>query len=582
MAYDTNSTHPVGQALLPGSRIIDNADVAENLERILYVVSAADVPQLWLPNTLVIALSDDDGGLSFFSYDSNETGVHNGTDILVDADNRRFVKIASESQSVFVGASPPANPTLGVTWLDISAAVYIEKWYDGGDWLVVGQYDPASNAYEVRHAPENTFASQATVDLGSKVGRFAVITGITGIASFGVADSGVERVIRFTNVLAITHNATSMILPGGATINTAAGDVATVVSLGSGNWRMTSYTRASGKALVETSSGGSGGNYDDDIVMLAMGLADALNVAQFLGDTGNRFADSFDALTYVDVAGATNLNTSEAGVLKPSGGVGPNLLGNFSSATQGGNTISVSSQSSASLAGWMAADGTLGGSGGESSWASASTVVSWWQVQFGSAKTITSYRIQVHPNFLTNMPSAWRLLGSNTGSFAGEETVLDTVSGQSWSDADFISFDCDTSGSFTYYRIDITANGGGSNIVIGEIEMFEDGANLDLTVQTTGLTAAAQPDALKAWLVIEEVDSVALNTDLTVRLSRDGASTFTAATLAQSYSLPGGKKLVETNDVDVSGQPVGTTPVMEIATANAKMVKVHSHALYWS
>lgn len=477
------------------------------------------------------------------------------------------------------GSSRPAGALAGTQWIDDTGTPWLLKQFDGTDDLTLARINATDNTIEWVQSAEQTLASQATVDLGSKTGRAIRITGTTAIASFGVADAGVERVLRFTNVLTLTHHGTSLILLGGADIITAAGDTAVVRSEGSGNWRMTSYQRASGEALVQPPAGT---NYDDDIAVLAMGLADALNVAQFLGDTGNRFADNFDVLTYVDDAGATNLNTSEAGVLQPTGGVSANLLGNHTAATQDGNTISVSSQSSASLAGWMAADGTIGGSGGENSWASQTGVAAWWQVQFGSPKTITSYRMQVHATFLTNMPSAWRLLGSNTGSFAGEETVLDTVSGQSWSDADFVSFDCDTSGSFTYYRIDITANGGASNIVIGEIEMFESGAPDDMIVETAGLTSSAQPDALKAWLVIQEVDSITPNIDLTVRVSRDGGSTFAAATLAQSYALPGGKKLVETGAVDVSGQPPGTTPVMEISTANAKMVKVHSHALYWS
>jgi hypothetical protein len=63
--------------------------------------------------------------------------------------------------------------------------------------------------------------------------------------------------VQFSGALTLTHNATSLILPGGASITTAAGDVAYFVSLGSGNWRCTGYQKASGAAVV--SGGGSPG-----------------------------------------------------------------------------------------------------------------------------------------------------------------------------------------------------------------------------------------------------------------------------------------------------------------------------------
>ena len=53
-----------------------------------------------------------------------------------------------------------------------------------------------------------------------------------------------------------------------------------------------------------------------------MVLARLDGVAQFSGDAGNRFADSFAALTYVDTAGATALDSSIAGLLKPTASSG--------------------------------------------------------------------------------------------------------------------------------------------------------------------------------------------------------------------------------------------------------------------
>jgi len=61
------------------------------------------------------------------------------------------------------------------------------------------------------------------------------------------------RICTFTGALTLTHNATSLILPGAASITTAAGDVAVFVSEGSGNWRCVSYTKANGLSLALSS-----------------------------------------------------------------------------------------------------------------------------------------------------------------------------------------------------------------------------------------------------------------------------------------------------------------------------------------
>ena len=87
-------------------------------------------------------------------------------------------------------------------------------------------------------------ASAATTDLGAQTSDNLRITGTTTITSFGTAANGVTRHLRFADALTLTHNATSLILPGGANITTAAGDTGTAKSLGSGNWVLTDFQRA--------------------------------------------------------------------------------------------------------------------------------------------------------------------------------------------------------------------------------------------------------------------------------------------------------------------------------------------------
>ncbi len=99
-------------------------------------------------------------------------------------------------------------------------------------------------ANDALHVKGADIASAGTTNLATATGVFVHVTGTTTITAFGTAASGVVRVVRFAGALTLTHNATSLILPGGANITTAANDVAVMVSEGSGNWRCVAYQNA--------------------------------------------------------------------------------------------------------------------------------------------------------------------------------------------------------------------------------------------------------------------------------------------------------------------------------------------------
>lgn len=97
-------------------------------------------------------------------------------------------------------------------------------------------------------------ASATTTDLGAVEGLAHDITGTTTITGFGTVRAGIWKVIKFEGALTLTHNSTSLILPGGVNIKTADGDVAIMISEGSGNWRCVSY-QFGASAIVDTLSG---------------------------------------------------------------------------------------------------------------------------------------------------------------------------------------------------------------------------------------------------------------------------------------------------------------------------------------
>ena len=93
-------------------------------------------------------------------------------------------------------------------------------------------------------------ASAGTISLGE--GGYFNVTGTTTITDidFATDKAGRKAWVKFTGILTLTHNASTLILPTGANITTAAGDTACFVSEGSDAVRCVSYNRASGSALA--------------------------------------------------------------------------------------------------------------------------------------------------------------------------------------------------------------------------------------------------------------------------------------------------------------------------------------------
>lgn len=90
---------------------------------------------------------------------------------------------------------------------------------------------------------EDTVASASTANILGSDSEFVAISGTTTITSFGTGTNR-KRFVRATGAFTITHNATSLILPGGQNITTQAGDTFIVISDASSNARVYSYQRS--------------------------------------------------------------------------------------------------------------------------------------------------------------------------------------------------------------------------------------------------------------------------------------------------------------------------------------------------
>src|SRR3990167_4514383 len=142
------------------------------------------------------------------------------------------------NQKVVIRSTAPGSPIADMIWVDSSVSPAQPKIYTGSAWTDLESIKGAD------------IASAATTDIGAATGRFVDVTGTTTITGLGTIRSGTLRIVRFTGALTLTHNATSLILPGAANITTVADDIAGFVSLGSGNWRCIFYQLSSGTGLV--------------------------------------------------------------------------------------------------------------------------------------------------------------------------------------------------------------------------------------------------------------------------------------------------------------------------------------------
>lgn len=94
-----------------------------------------------------------------------------------------------------------------------------------------------------------TVASSSTTDILSQLSLLIAISGTATITSLGTGANTIKYV-RATGAFTLTHNGTTLILPGAANIVAASGDTFVVISDGSSNARVYAYQRASAYPII--------------------------------------------------------------------------------------------------------------------------------------------------------------------------------------------------------------------------------------------------------------------------------------------------------------------------------------------
>lgn len=169
------------------------------------------------------------------------------------------------------------------------------------------------------HRKGTAVASATTTDIWSIAGDYVHVTGTTTITSLGTAPyAGAERTVIFDGALTLTHNATSLILPGAVNITTAANDRMTVKADTTGNMIVTQYTKASGTALVASAIPRS---YLAGMTMSTAGASQTMTIA------AGQATDSTNAVT-ISLGSALNKTTSAWSAGTGNGGLDTGAIAN--------------------------------------------------------------------------------------------------------------------------------------------------------------------------------------------------------------------------------------------------------------
>lgn len=103
------------------------------------------------------------------------------------------------------------------------------------------------------------------------------------------------------------------------------------------------------------------------------------------------------------------------------------------------------------------------------------------------------------------------------------------------------------------------------------------------TLTSTAFTAVSAPTSSRVLVRYQDVASagITLNTDISMDVSRDGGTTWTAATLANAGAWDASTAMASAS-VTVSAQPSGTSVKYRIRTSTTKALRVRGSGLLWS
>jgi len=185
--------------------------------------------------------------------------------------------------------------------------------------------------------------------------------------------------------------------------------------------------------------------------------------------------------------------------------------------------------------------------------------------QIRASRTGTNLQAQIHDSGGTTSTYNITISSANTW----EEKLWD-ISGISNANKDAID----------KFIIKITDADSANTVYIDEIYAYANATGY--TLISDSFTADEEPDEGRLTILLEEVNSITLNTDLKAWVSKDGGSTWKQATLTEEGSYSSSIKVLQAiGDLTSSGIGSGTSMEYKITTHNNKNCKIHGTGMSW-
>lgn len=264
---------------------------------------------------------------------------------------------------------------VGTSWEEIG------RWWGGDAAGLRSWIGAAALAAANTFSAVNTFSAQVRLAVGTAIddddvdgsniltlptdGNVFSFSGTQQVDTIATLGIGTEIEIHCASARQWTHHATDLILPGGANITSAAGDVIRLREYATGDWRCTSYVKADGRSPVTgwtgqsstattsgttvTKSGIDAG--PSQVVIFLNGISDDTGSQELLlqvGNSGGLITSGYTCRCVEQLAASWNQDTATAGFqLANSGGWNPasqTLRGTIVLSRLNGNQWSIESR----------------------------------------------------------------------------------------------------------------------------------------------------------------------------------------------------------------------------------------------
>jgi hypothetical protein len=278
--------------------LVPSSQLPSYVDDVLEFPALANFPATGETGKIYIAINDGDSpsnptrqyrwsGTAYVMIPSSP----GSTDQVPEGSTNLYLTAARVRATTLEGLSTSLNEAVAATDSVLTGTGKLQAQVSAAVSALSGKFDKTGGKLTgaLNNANIVSLASSATPAIGAAAANTITITGTTGITGFDSIASGAVRTLVFAGAVTLTHNATSLILPKGADITTAAGDVLQFTSLGGGNWRCT------GKMVAAEGGAGGGGSYLGQTI--AWKLSEASIPAGLLPENGQ----IADRATYPDL-----------------------------------------------------------------------------------------------------------------------------------------------------------------------------------------------------------------------------------------------------------------------------------------